>query len=182
MIKKDAFFSSTTIDNISRSKVVTLLTLALPGLRLIQDGQMEGFTRNLPVELGRRYPEPLDKDLELYYRRLIPALQHPVFHEGQWTLLESHAAWKDNPSHHNIIGFRWQMEDVHRLVVVNLADYSSQCYMPIRSSELGESSWIFNDIMSDIEYQRDGGDFLPQGLYLDMPGYGYHLFEIVESG
>ena len=32
--------------------------------------------------------------------------------------------------------------------------------------------------MSSAVYDRDGDDLLARGLYLDMPAWGYHVFEV----
>ncbi|MGH8710020.1 MAG: hypothetical protein ACREVA_01685 [Burkholderiales bacterium] len=34
------------------------------------------------------------------------------------------------------------------------------------------------DLMGDASYERGGDDLLPRGLYLDMPPWGYHAFEV----
>ena len=32
--------------------------------------------------------------------------------------------------------------------------------------------------MSEARYDRDRGDLASRGLYLDMPPWGYHVFEV----
>jgi hypothetical protein len=32
--------------------------------------------------------------------------------------------------------------------------------------------------MSNIVYDRDGDDLLSRGLFLDLPAWGYHVFEL----
>jgi len=32
--------------------------------------------------------------------------------------------------------------------------------------------------MSNAVYDRDGNDLLSKGMYLDMPAWGYHVFEM----
>jgi hypothetical protein len=34
------------------------------------------------------------------------------------------------------------------------------------------------DFMSTACYERDGDDLLSRGLYLDVPAWGYHVFEV----
>jgi len=34
------------------------------------------------------------------------------------------------------------------------------------------------DLMSSAVYQRDGDELLSRGLYLDLPPWGYHVFEL----
>ena len=34
------------------------------------------------------------------------------------------------------------------------------------------------DIIGSACYERDGNDLLSRGLYLDVPAWGYHVFEL----
>jgi hypothetical protein len=34
------------------------------------------------------------------------------------------------------------------------------------------------DLMSDVAYLRHGGELVDPGLYLDMPAWGHHVFEL----
>lgn len=38
---------------------------------------------------------------------------------------------------------------------------------------------MFEDLLSDTRYIRDGDDLLARGFYLEMPPDGYHLFRIL---
>jgi len=35
--------------------------------------------------------------------------------------------------------------------------------------------------LSEAVYERDGQDLLSRGLFLDLPAWGYHVFEVSES-
>jgi hypothetical protein len=35
--------------------------------------------------------------------------------------------------------------------------------------------------MSDVRYERSGDDLAAAGLFVDMPPWGYHLFEMLVS-
>jgi hypothetical protein len=43
---------------------------------------------------------------------------------------------------------------------------------------LARSSIQFNDLMGPVSYDRAGTDVVSAGLYLDMPPWGYHVFEV----
>jgi hypothetical protein len=36
----------------------------------------------------------------------------------------------------------------------------------------------FEDLMGPARYDRDGTDLASRGLYLDLPPWGYHVFEM----
>jgi hypothetical protein len=43
---------------------------------------------------------------------------------------------------------------------------------------LAGRTWLLKDLLSEAVYLRDGDGLLSPGLYLDVPAYGQHLFEI----
>ncbi len=160
-----------------RSRAVATLALALPGLRLLYEGQLEGRQSKLPVQLGRRRSEPPEPGLEPFYRRLLVALRHPVFHDGDWRLLESQREWPGNLSYRNFVAYHWVLGEERRLVVANLAPEPAQCFLSLDLPALAGRAWRLQDLLSDSQYVRNGDELLARGLYLDLPGYGYHLFE-----
>jgi hypothetical protein len=164
-----------------RSQAAATVALTLPGMRLVHEGQMEGRRLKLPVQLGRRSVEPSEPGMEAFYRRLLTALGHPVFHEGQWQLREPERAWPGNPSHGNYVAHAWALDGERRLVAVNLAPGRSQCYVRLDWPDLAGQRWELVDLLSEARYIRDGDDLLTRGLYLDMPGYGTHLFQLFEE-
>ena len=161
-----------------RSRAVATLALTLPGLRLLHEGQLEGRRFKLPVQLDRRQPEPPEPGLEPFYRRLLAALRHPVLHDGDWRSLEPREQRTGNPSFRHFVAHRWALGDEHRLVVVNLAPDAAQCCLPLDLPALAGRPWRLQDLLSGARYVRDGDELLARGLYLDLPGYGCHLFEL----
>ncbi len=162
----------------ARCPAVSTLTLTLPGFRLLHEGQLDGWRVKLPVHLGRRPQEPSDPEVRERYRRLLAALSEDVFHEGHWRLLEARGAWDGNQSHLNYVAHGWTLGTDYRLVVVNLSPDPAQCYVPLGIDELAGRTWLLSDLLGDALYVRDGDALLSPGLYLDVPGNGYHLFKI----
>lgn len=161
-----------------RGKAASTLALTLTGLRLLHEGQLEGRRTKLSVHLGRRPQEPSDAGTQEHYRRLLSALAHKVFHEGEWRLIEPRAAWAGNTSHENFAASLWTDGENLRLVAVNLSPGRAQCYLPLELPALRGRAWLLADALSDARYARDGDALLSPGLYLDVPAYGHHLFEI----
>ena len=67
----------------------------VPGMRFYHDGQFEGRTARLPVQLGVMADEPVDDRLLAFYRRLLEVVDAPVFHSGEWRLLDISPAGDD---------------------------------------------------------------------------------------
>ncbi|MCA1612969.1 MAG: alpha-amylase [Acidobacteria bacterium] len=159
-------------------QTVSALALTLPGLRLLHEGQLEGRRRKVPVHLGRRPQEGTDARVAEHYRKLLAALRHGVFHEGRWRLLAAGGAWPGNASHRNFVAGSWEGGEDRRLSVANLSPGRGQCYLPLGMRELAGRDWRLRDLLGGDEYVREGDSLLRPGLYLDVPGYSQHLFEI----
>jgi len=158
------------------SKAVAALAVTLPGLRLLHQGQLDGFETRWPVQLRRAAPEPTNTDLQAFYQRLLNAVDSAVFHEGSWKLLEARAAWSGNRSCWNAVAHRWVKGEEFVLAVSNLSPDPMQCYVPLELPALSGCTWELRDLLSEARYDREGDGLLHPGLYLDMPAYGRHVF------
>lgn len=166
----------------ARSQAVAVLALTLPGLRLLHEGQLEGRQIKLPVQLGRRQPDEPAPGLEPFYGRLLAALRHPVFHDTQaWRLLQPVEEWSGNSSHRHIVAHRWASGGDYRVVIANLSAQPAQCFLPLDMAALAGASWRLHDLLSGQHYERSGNEMLGRGLYVDLAGYGYHLFELIRD-
>ncbi len=159
----------------AKERAAAVATSTLTGARLFHEGQFEGRKVRLPVFLGRRPDEPVDTELKQFYRKLLAAINHPVFREGQWSLCE-HTGWPDNSSDQNIIAWRWSKDDERYLVVVNLSDSPSQAVVHTGWDDLAGQTWVLADKLSGATYERSGDD-LRSGLYVDLAPWSCHFLE-----
>jgi glycosidase len=72
---------------LERHRAAALLLLALPGLRLIHDGQLTGARIHTPVHLSRRAVESANGPVAAFYARLLEALRWTAAGRGRWKLL-----------------------------------------------------------------------------------------------
>ena len=61
---------------------------------------------------------------------------------------------------------------------MNYASNQGQCYVRLPFGELSGSSVRLRDQTSTAVYDRSGDELLARGLYLDLPGWGYHVFDV----
>ena len=64
-----------TVFSFRKHRPAALLTLALPGIRLLHQGQIDGLRRHHRIQLGRRAPEAADVAILAFYELLLPALK-----------------------------------------------------------------------------------------------------------
>ena len=151
----------------AKERAAALTTSTLPGARLFHEGQFEGRKVRLPVFLGRRPEEPLDNELQDFYRKLLAAIDSPVFREGQWSLCER-TGWPDNPSYQNVVAWSWGKDEDRYLIVVNLSDGRAQARVKANWADLGGKTWRLADLLSGAEYERSGSEMQTSGLYVDL--------------
>ena len=155
--------------------VVTYLT---PGLRFFHQGQFEGRRKRISPHLCRGPAEPVDVSLQAFYGRLLQTLRLPALRNGEWRLLDCAPAWDGNWTRDCFICYAWQGADGrHLLVAVNYAPHQSQCFVQLPLSDLAGRQWQLNDLMSPAGYLRDGDDLATRNLYLDLPAWGFYVFQ-----
>ncbi len=94
-------------------------------------------------------------------------------------MLDCAPAWNGNWTWDCFIAFAWQGTDGKRLLaVVNYAPNQSQCYLRVPFSDLAGNKVQLQDELSPAHYERDGSALVNPGLYLDLPPWGYHVFEM----
>jgi len=163
-------------------KAAAIVTFLSPGLRFFHQGQLEGRTRRISPHLVRAPQEPVDEALQEFYRRLLAVLRNPVVRDGQWSLLQRLRAWEGNWTDDCFIGWTWQGGDgQRRIIVVNYAGNSSQCFLRIPFPDLAGRVVQLEDLMGPARYERAGDELLSRGLYLDLPPWGHHVFALTAS-
>ncbi len=158
-----------------RAAAVTIATI--PGVRLFHEGQFEGRKIRLPVFLGRRPAEPIDPDLQGFYRTLLKATSDEGLHDGEWRLCER-TGWPDNQSFLNLVTWTWRRQEEKHFIVVNLSGRRSQARIRLPWDELTGKSWQMTDVFTGEVFERDGGEMRGPGLYVDLGAWGFHFLKI----
>jgi hypothetical protein len=162
-----------------KHEAAAVITFLSPGLRFFHQGQFEGRRKRISPHLVRAPLEPHDAALHQFYGDLRAVIRQPIVRDGQWRLLECAAAWDGNPTAECFIAWSWRAQDGQRRVMaVNYAGNQSQCYVRLPFAELSGHKVRLQDLMGAARYDRDGSDLVSRGLYLDLPPWGYHVFDV----
>jgi len=159
-----------------KERAAAVAVATLPGARLFYEGQFEGRKVRLPVFLGRRPEEPVDRELQAFYARHLKAINSPVFREGQWSMCEPESQ-SDNPSFHNLVAWSWLKENDHCLIVFNFSECAVQARVQVPWGDDRSEPWRLDDASSDGTYDRDGHEMLSPGLYLELGPWDCHFFQ-----
>jgi hypothetical protein len=161
-----------------RSRAAAMLALTLPGARFVHEGQMQGRAIHLPVHLGRRPAEPDNPDLLAFYRRLLSAAPAGELTRGRWALCRVEPAGGGNPTFTSLIAHQWWTPAERRLTVVNFSPAPAQGHVRIGGLDYGSGRWTFEDRLTEKSYTYAGGDLHTYGLYIDLPAWGGHIFDV----
>ena len=160
-------------------EAAAVITYLSPGLRFFHQGQFEGRRKRISPHLVRAPEEPLDTALHQFYGRLLAVLRQPIVRDGRWGLLECAPAWDGNWTSECFIAWSWHAQDgQRRLMTVNYAGNQSQCYVRFPEPELSGHAVRLEDLTGPARYDRDGSELVSRGLYLDLPPWGYHVFDV----
>jgi len=106
-------------------QAAAVAALTLPGVRLLHMGQLEGARVKLPVQLGRRQPEPVDEGARALYGALLPVLDRQALRRGGWARLWAETAWEGDSGAANLLAWVWRSDGDVVLAVSNPSPHRS---------------------------------------------------------
>ncbi|OGO22725.1 MAG: hypothetical protein A2Z28_04305 [Chloroflexi bacterium RBG_16_51_9] len=114
-----------------RSLAAAVIVTTVPGIRLFHAGQFEGNHIRLPVQLIRGPSEAIDTNIWRFYEKLLTACNSPVFHDGEWGMLDFTRDGLNNNNHLNVLAWSWQHKEQVKLVVVNYSEKACQGWLKL---------------------------------------------------
>lgn len=160
----------------AKMESIATLIATLPGMRFYHHGQLDGRKIHLPIPLAFAAPEPMNAQARRLYERLLNISNEPVFHSGEWKLLEVTSA--GDSTSENLVAYQWRSNDALTLVVANLAGTVSQGRVHIPSGFSSALHYKFLDQLHDVAYDRAGSDISSQGLYVRLDPLRAHVFSV----
>ncbi len=164
----------------SQHAAAAIITFLSPGLRFFHQGQFDGARLRIPTHLCRGPVEPSNPEIAAFYRNLLQVLkQTPAFRDGSWAQIDPQPAWSGNWTWNDFIAYAWAGDDGSRyLVAVNYAGNQGQCRLSLPFPEFRGKSVRLADVMGTEVYDRDGGEMVAPGLYVDHAPWCYNVFEL----
>jgi hypothetical protein len=146
--------------NFQEHRAASLLTFALPGMRLLHEGQFAGAKIRAGVHRKRRPAEAAQETILSWYERLLHCLKTSAVGHGTFELLPEMSE--------NVIALRWQSADRDRsdLAVINLAAGPNELVL------LLPGAWRITDC---LDPSRAPGEIHNQ-LAISLTPHAAHLF------
>jgi len=159
-------------------QAAAVITFLSPGMRFFHQGQFEGRRKRISPHLVRGPLEPTDEAVTRFYEQLLAVVRKTTVRDGEWRLLECVPAWDGNWTWDGFLACGWQRDTARVLVVVNYAGNQGQCYVRVPFIDLSGRDVGLTDLMNGARYERDRSGLASRGLYVDLPAWGYHVFEV----
>lgn len=163
-------------------------TFFTPGLKLFHEGQIEGHSVKLPVQLARRPQETNDLESVSFYEKMLSFLRDPIFQTGIFSQLDVQCAGREDDSNESMLAFFWMTGDgmdrarLGCLIVVNRSGARAYARIPLPAQAVnGDERYVFHDHFAGERYDRDGAKLLKPGLFAALDGHQVHLLEVWRS-
>jgi hypothetical protein len=158
----------------------SVISAALPGMKLFHEGQFEGRRTKIPVQLGSRPEEPINAQLRDFYKRFLSELQKQPYHEGAFMQLAANPIMGEDTSHEHILAFAWALEKSWRIVAVNMVNTPVKGRLMIPNPAWrGTSPWRFEDVLTPgIVHLIPGDQVLSIGLALELSPHQACIFAV----
>jgi hypothetical protein len=98
-----------------RHRPAALLTIALPGIRLLHHGQTNGLRRHHRIQLARRVPEVFEATIGSFYERLLKAITASSVGKGVPNILRS------VEKRSSVVAILWNANGFVDVAIVNLS-------------------------------------------------------------
>jgi hypothetical protein len=160
----------------ARLPAAAALLATLPGMRFYFDGQLEGRRTRYPVQLGRWPAETIDSQLATTYQRLLKTAALPLFHAGEWKMIEISSAGDE--SFADLIAYRWRLDDQVAFIVANLGAGVAAGHVPVIGDLPRAHAYDFVDELNHVSYLRMRKSIDVRGLYVRLEPAQAHVFVV----
>jgi hypothetical protein len=168
--------------NNGKHQAAAIITFLSPGLRFFHQGQFTGNKKRISPHLVRGPQEPVNKEIEGFYDKLLGVLRHPVTKTGHWQLLSCNQAWESNRTYECYISFAWKSEADEKIIVaVNYSSHRSQCYIKFPFSDMEPGTLLLQDLLTGNTFERSLDDLNTKGFYLDEPAWKAYVFTVKQT-
>jgi hypothetical protein len=163
----------------AQHQAAAIVTCLSPGLRFFHDGQFDGARIRVPTHLCRGPVEPINREIAVFYSRLLKVLKTGPFRDGSWSQIQPQPAWPGNWTSDGFVAYAWSgTESSRHVVVVNYAQNQGQCRLPLPFPELSGKKVRLTDLKGSEVYDRDGDELVDRGLFIDHAPWHFNVFAL----
>ncbi|NOX18220.1 MAG: glycosidase [Chlorobi bacterium] len=167
-----------SIKVLGKEKALAAATIigTIDGMDFYYDGQLEGKTVKLPVQLGRAPKEKVGRYVKSFYEKFLKLTSEEIFKNGEWTQLTPESAGDGDRFFKNILCWQWTYQNERRLIVINFSSETSGARIIIDVADYSETI-LFDDMLNNKSYKRKKSEIEKHGLYVKLKPYRSHIFK-----
>jgi len=162
-----------------RSLAAAVVLSTVPGFRLFHDGQLEGRGMRLPIQLVREPEEAPDPPIAEFYEQLLHVCNSPVFHDGQWLLLETSQAGQRGNSHRDLLTWWWHRGDQTKVVVVNYSPKHTSCWLKLPLPLGPNERILLRDELASTSAVQDTQQLANQDLHFNLKPWQAQILDVI---
>jgi hypothetical protein len=154
---------------LEKSKAAAVVIGTIPGCRLFTVGQLVGEKYRLPIQYVPNKCS-IDESVFDFYKKLLPIIDHPCFHGGQWVLKNARPVNDTDESFRNILCWSWTQLSTCKLVVINYSGNIANCRVPVdKLPQCG--TLVIKEEFTQADITLTVDDAKKNGLMLQMQPY-----------
>jgi hypothetical protein len=147
-------------------------------MRFFHEGQFDGRTSRLPVQLGRAPDPSPDADVVEFYRRLLSITRDAVFRWGRFSWLDPVES-PDSGSTPGILAYAWEAAPESRqIVAVNLSPEPAAASFRLSAPDLAGERLRLSDNLSDWTGEQDGDAVRRNIVRIELDGHGARVLTV----
>ena len=157
-----------------------VLLLALPGLRLIHHGQMDGQRHPADIRCELHPSGGPNRTVSRTYQTALKRFPEIGVGHGSARWAHPQPAWDGNSTHHLITAIQWSHPERldTALVAVNLAPHRAQCRVALELPGPPDSVWELTDVLEDLVQRAPASELRGAGLHIDLEANSAHAFAV----
>lgn len=128
----------------ARQKAAATIIATLPGLRLLHDGQLQGYKATIPVHLGRGPTETVDTEISDFYESLLSAVGSCTHESTYWRLIKTRKR--------HVVAYVWSQGDGPRMVIVNFSHKNLRAKIRLDPGTLGDDQKTLTDTVTETNF------------------------------
>jgi len=163
---------------LQRSLAAVVVMATSPGLRFFHDGQLEGRSIRIPIQLVREPEEPANHEIIKFYDRLLAICSAPAFHEGEWIQGEARQKSAAPETHLNLLSSFWRYGQQLKLVVVNYSPNPAQGWLKLPLQFKTAERIVLLDEWTGLTAIYNAKGVQNQGLHMDLGPWQARMMDI----
>ena len=158
--------------NLEKAKAAGTIACTLGGMIFFNHGQWSGYKNKLDVHLRRGATEDINKNIFLFYKRLMEIIIEPAFKGDNYYFVYKMSGDKAN----DFIAYIREEDDSYFLIVVNYNQNDGCAEVPIYNLK-GSGIVKLHEMINDVEYIRNANNIRDVGLNICLKGFQAQIFK-----